>query len=230
MSRLYAIERRIWAACALALLFCAGCAPRRATVLSDSRRSGRVYLIRGLLNIYSLGMDSLARKLREDRVDARVSPWMSHVDLSRHLIKTYREGNREPICLIGHSQGVDHALSVARALQKENMNVHLMVSIEEWISHEIPSNVDRVVTIHKRESSLHFEAMDGARGREVEWRDVDLSKNAYDRTPGYTYHFFIDIDPRVHRIVLDEVLRVCSDVRPHVDGRPKHARAVDSPL
>jgi len=186
-----------------------GCAPISAGVQSEFRRPGRVYLLRGLINIYSLGMDSLAGKLRAENIDARVAPWMSYGGLARQLIRDYRSGNHEPICLIGHSQGVDHALSVARSLQEERIPVDLIVSLDEWLSHEIPSNVDRVVTIHKRHSFLHYQRMTSERGREVEWRDVDLRKNPYDETPGYVYHFYLDIDPRVHRIVIAEVLRVC---------------------
>lgn len=199
-----------------------GCAPKRPLVRTETRRAGRVFLIRGLINIYSLGMDTLARKLREKEVDARPCQWMSYTDLTKYLIKSYKEGDREPICFVGHSQGVDDAIRVSRELKKHDIPVALLVGLEEWYVHEIPSNVRRVVTIHKRDSTLYFEDMGREEGRDARWRDVDLRKNPFDKMPGYVYHLYIDIDSKVHDIVMDEVLRICRR-RPSVARRSEKA-------
>ena len=200
-----------------------GCVSRSPAVGSETRGPGRVFLMRGIVNVPSFGMDALAARLRDRDVDARVCPWMSYRDLADYLIRSYREGDREPICIVGHSQGVDHAVFAMRELQKHDIPVELLVSIDEWFVHGVPTNVRRVVTIHKRDSSLHFADMDRARGGEVTWRDVDLRKNRTSPMPGLAYHFLIDRDPEVHRVIIQEVLRVCharSEAGPpsHADG------------
>jgi len=132
-------------ACALAV----GCAPKQSTVRSDLRRPGRVFVMRGLLDVYRFGMERLTRKLQKQNVDARLCQWLSHRDLTAYLIRTWEAGNREPICLIGHSQGSDKSIDVAQGLQKHGIPVALFISLDEWLSHEVPSNVRRVVAFHK---------------------------------------------------------------------------------
>jgi len=165
-------------------------------------------------------MDSLGRKLREREVDARVCQWMSYSDLADYLIEQWNAGDREPICFIGHSQGVDDAIRVSRRLKEHGIPVALLVGLEEWWVDEIPSNVRRVVNIHKRDSTLYYEPMDNEHGAKAGWRDIDLRKNPFDAIPGYVYHLYIDVDDRVHGIIVDEVMNICLERSSSARGEP----------
>src|SRR5277367_6537205 len=76
----------------------------------------QVYLLRGLLNVFSLGMDDLAGKLQADGISATV---MNHADadlVTSQIVTTYNAGDHGPVVLIGHSLGADAIVEVSDAL------------------------------------------------------------------------------------------------------------------
>src|SRR5262245_1848045 len=79
-------------------------APAQSTARTAQGRA-HVYLLRGLMNIFSLGMDSLAEELDKRGVHTTVSnhsEWQSLADLAA---SNYKAGKEDPIILIGHSLG-----------------------------------------------------------------------------------------------------------------------------
>src|SRR5215472_15185115 len=67
-----------------------------------------VYLLRGLLSIFSLGMDSLAEQAAAD----------------------YKAGKEAPIILIGHSLGADAVMEMAAYLGRKGVPVALVVPFD----------------------------------------------------------------------------------------------------
>ena len=60
-----------------------------------------VYLLRGLLNIFSLGMDTLADQLKRRGVYATVHNYAEWQTLSDRAAADYKAGKEAPIVLIG---------------------------------------------------------------------------------------------------------------------------------
>ena len=63
----------------------------------------QVYLLRGLLNVFSLGMDDLAGKLQADGISATV---MNHADsdyVASRIMTTYNSGGHGPVEKISHT-------------------------------------------------------------------------------------------------------------------------------
>jgi hypothetical protein len=71
-----------------------------------------VYLMRGLLNIFSLGMDQLAARIQSRGIDASVYNHSVADDVVSRIVQEYRTGDHGPYILIGHSLGADAVMTI----------------------------------------------------------------------------------------------------------------------
>src|SRR6516225_11645631 len=97
------LMRRSWRLTAIGMLVVGMLA--LGTNPSAAEPRAHVYLLRGLMNIFSLGMDTLAEQLNRRGVYATVhgyGEWQSLADRAAGDSKAGKEG---PIILIGHSLG-----------------------------------------------------------------------------------------------------------------------------
>jgi hypothetical protein len=157
----------------------------------------QVYLLRGFLNVFSLGMDDLAAKLRADGISATV---MNHAEsdiVTSRIMATYN-AEHGPVVLIGHSLGADAIVEVADALAHYNIPVALLVLFDGTEPHQIPANVTTAINYTK-----HFmiTPVYGSRGTVS---NVDLS-----RDPGID-HLSIDTAPSLQAQTLNYVLQAAS--------------------
>jgi hypothetical protein len=160
----------------------------------------KVYLLRGFLNIFSLGMDDLATKLRADGISATV---MNHADadfVASRIMTAYNAGDHGPVVLIGHSLGADAVVEVADALARYNIPVALVVLFDGTEPHEIPPNVATAINYTK-----HF-MIAPAFGSRGSVSNVDLSGDA-----GID-HLSIDTVPSLQAQTLNYVLQAASAV------------------
>jgi hypothetical protein len=160
----------------------------------------QVYLLRGFLNVFSLGMDDLAAKLQDDGISATV---MNHADadfVASRILTAYRAGDHGPIVLIGHSLGADAIVDVADALARYNVPVALLVLYDGTAAHQIPANVASAINYTK-----HFMITPqfGSRGA---ISNVDLSGDAA------IDHLSIDTAPALQTQTLNYVLQAASAV------------------
>lgn len=101
---------------------------------SEKRVShGHVYLLRGLLNIFSLGMDDLAAKLQRRGVSAGVYEYGQWESLCNDAAARYRAGGG-PIVLVGHSLGADAVVDMANKLGQMGVPVALVVAFDPTVS------------------------------------------------------------------------------------------------
>ena len=64
-----------------------------------------VYLMRGLLNVFSLGMDQIANRLEQQGIHASVHNHMLWSSVANDAAAAYRSGRVKTIILVGHSSG-----------------------------------------------------------------------------------------------------------------------------
>ena len=83
-----------------------------------------VYLLRGLMNIFSLGMDSLAEELTKRGVYATVSNHSEWQSLADQAASNYKARREDPIILIGHSLGADAVMQMAAYLNRKKFRWH----------------------------------------------------------------------------------------------------------
>lgn len=109
-----------------------------------------VYLLRGFMNIFSLGMDDLAVKIRSRGIDTTVR---NHADADAvvgQIVARYRAGDNGPIILIGHSLGADAVVLVANALDRQSIPVALVILFDGTTEHSVPKNVALAINFTQR--------------------------------------------------------------------------------
>ena len=89
-----------------------------------------VYLLRGLLRIFSLGMDTLAEELKGHDVYTTVDSYSDWQTLADQAAADYKAHKEAPIILIGHSLGADAVMEMAAYLGRKGVPVALVVPFE----------------------------------------------------------------------------------------------------
>jgi alpha-beta hydrolase superfamily lysophospholipase len=158
-----------------------------------------VYLFRGLADIFSTGMDTLAEELNKRGVTATShshTDWKAIADGAAAAYKAKKEG---PIIIIGHSLGADAAMEMADYLGDKGVVVALIVPFDGTQSLlPVPANVARVTNFTQRDYA-YIRPGPGFRGS---INNIDLSS---DSELG---HLNIDKSPALHARVIEEVLAV----------------------
>lgn len=160
----------------------------------------KVYLLRGFLNVFSLGMDDIASKLQADGISATVTNHADEDIIASRIVTAYTGGDHGPVILIGHSLGADAVVDVADAVARYNIPIALLVLFDGTESHEIPANVVEAVNYTK-----HF-VITPAIGSSGQVSNVDFSSDAS------IDHLNIDKVPSLQTQTLDYILEIVSAV------------------
>jgi hypothetical protein len=166
--------------------------------LGMAQPRAHVYLFRGLADVYSLGMNTLADELNARGVYATAHSHTDWKSIADKAAADYKAGKEGPIILIGHSLGADAVMQMADYLGDKGVPVALVVPFDGTQSFPVPGNVARVVNFTQRDYA-YMRPGSGFRGSLT---NVDLSA---DRNIG---HVTIDKSPRLHARVISEVLAV----------------------
>jgi hypothetical protein len=158
-----------------------------------------VYLLRGLLNIFSLGMDTLAEELKGQDVYATVHSYSDWQTLADRAAADYKAGKEAPIILIGHSLGADAVMEMAAYLGRKGVPVAMVVPFDCTKSFAASDNVARVLNL-THSGTLTY--MRGGPSFHGTLANVDVSSD-----PSID-HINIDKSPRLHTRVVAEVLAV----------------------
>jgi hypothetical protein len=184
---------------------------------SEAPMAGNVYLIRGLIGVFSTGMDELAVKLNEKGVRSNVFQDAQEKALAKWISDAYKvEPKHEPLVLIGHSYGADDVVRVARKLQEHNIKVDLMITVDATTPPLVPSNV--AVCYNYYQSAPLTDGLPMFRGiplkldpsnQTTQLMNIDVRKDRTDLLVDGTNHINIDKNPLLHRVVVEQVLGVC---------------------
>src|SRR6516225_5965720 len=118
---------------------------------AQAQPRAHVYLLRGLMNVFSLGMDTLADRAAAD----------------------YKVGKEAPIILIGHSYGADAVMEMAAYLGRKGVPVALVVPFDGTQSFAASGNVARVLNLTQRK----YAYMRGGPGFHGALDNVDVSSD-----------------------------------------------------
>ena len=111
-------------------------------------RPARVYLIRGLFDVFSLGMDRLGSHLRRDGHTARVYGAASADALTAEIIVRRQAAPEETVVIIGHSLGADAAIRIANRVQRAGAApLALVVTFDPTSRQELRGGARRVVNL-----------------------------------------------------------------------------------
>src|SRR5271165_1819561 len=115
---------------------------------SASKAETRVYLLRGWFGVFSTGLDSLAAELKSKGIKAETVGHLAWRTTVSNIIKDHASGKSAPLVLVGHSQGANNVIDMARLLQRENIPVDLLVTLAPAMQDPIPGNVVRAINYY----------------------------------------------------------------------------------
>src|ERR1700761_4771483 len=104
--------RQMWRRFLTVCLLSAGMMLAFGTNSGMAQSRAHVYLLRGLMNVFSLGMDTLAEELNARGVYATVDNHTSWQGLADQAAARYKAGTEGPIIIIGHSLGADAVMEM----------------------------------------------------------------------------------------------------------------------
>jgi hypothetical protein len=158
----------------------------------------QIYFLRGLMNVFSLGMDDFVRKLQANGIAANV---MNHADsdyVASRIVSNYNSGDHGPIVLVGHSLGADAVADIANTLARYNIPIALLVLFDGTEGHQIPGNVATAINYTR-----HF-MIAAAPGSRIAIQNVDLSGDpAID-------HLNIDTTPSLQAQTMNYIMQAMS--------------------
>jgi hypothetical protein len=132
-------------AIALALLF-VPIAGSSATPAPGS--DAHVYLLRGVLNIFSLGLDDIAAKLQRQGINVTVANYVSWDGLAEEAASEYRSGRTRTIILVGHSSGATVLPDMVGRLNQLGAPVALAIGLDSVFQTSLSGHVGRYLNFY----------------------------------------------------------------------------------
>lgn len=176
-----------------------------------------VILLRGLFNVFSLGMDDLGRKLEARRFTVKVRGHGSWPNLADDIIQRRRAGDAPArLVLIGHSLGANDIISMAAMLAQAGVGVDLLIPVDATAPPPIPGNVRRVVNFFQSSNGFGSVVVAGPyfRGTLV---NADAAGNRRDLASNDLGHTTIDKSARIH----DEIVRLVAGLSAARPAKPR---------
>ena len=161
----------------------------------------KILVLRGLFEVFSLGMNDLARKLRCRGYDVKLTSWA----LAPLEAKCC---DRQPLVIVGHSLGGRMCGWVPRSLKKCGKRVPLVILVDANLVQRIPNNVDKCVHLFvTNEIGLfHGSPVRGeSAGMNIVNRNVSCGQPSWMH--GGVSHFNIDSTDWVHDIIINEIAK-----------------------
>ena len=158
-------------------------------------KGGTVIIMRGLHNIWSRGMDELAKKFEAQGVEVTLdnhSRWQKHAD---KIIADAKAGKDvQPVILIGHSLGGDAALVMSNWLVHNGVPVEFVVVYDAVAqTHPVDYGVNEVLNFYKPKGygqevvgSKRFKGkitnIDLTEQRNIKHLNIDKNQDLQDQT------------------------------------------------
>jgi Thioesterase domain len=157
----------------------------------------QVDLLRGLADIFSQGMDTLADKLNRQGYSTRVYSTHGWSTVARRIADNYSRGHKDIVVIIGHSLGANAAFDIANALDRQNIPIELIVTFDGTQPQPVPKNVLHLVNFYQENGfGKKVSAGPDFKG---ELTNIDLTADT-----GLS-HVTIEKSPRLHALVMRKI-------------------------
>jgi len=170
------------------------CVPRSVHLAPTDGNGARGYvlLLRGMGNIFSTGIDTLAGRVAAAGFEAEVRNHTAWRSMTERLIADERAGRlQRPFALIGHSLGADDAIHMATALGRAGNPVDLLLTIDPTWVDSVPPGPRRVVNIFQT-YDVWGDALTAGPGFDGTLENIDVTDGTRMN------HFNIHKDDAVH--------------------------------
>lgn len=180
---------------------------------SGAFAEARVYLLRGWFGVFSTGMDTVAETLRARGVEAEAIGHLAWTSAVEKILAERTAGRTGPIVLVGHSQGGNNVIDMARALAPHKVRVDLLITLAPFLQDAVPSNVARAVNYYQ--SPGWGTALVAEPGFAGELANIDVQDAG-------TLHVNIDKNARVQAEIVASIVALA--------GRAPAGTAVPAPV
>lgn len=110
--------------------------------------SAHVYLVRGVLNIFSLGMDEIAAKLQRQGITATVHNHLAWASIADDAAAEYKSGRAKTIILVGHSSGATCLPDIVERLDHHGVPVKLAIGLDSVFHTSLSGRVGRYINFY----------------------------------------------------------------------------------
>jgi hypothetical protein len=107
-----------------------------------------VYLLRGVLNIFSLGLDDIAAKLEAQGIPVTIINYLGWSALADEAAADYRSGRVKTIILVGHSSGATVLPDMVERLSQQGAPVRLAIGLDSVFRTSLSGRVGRYINYY----------------------------------------------------------------------------------
>src|SRR5713101_6507500 len=132
----------------LLLVVPVGAGTANATASAAPATGAHVYLLRGVLNIFSLGLDDIAAKLERQGIPVTIANFVSWSSLADEAAAEYRSGRVRTIILVGHSSGATALPDMVARLDQLGAPVKLAIGLDSVFRTSLTGRVGRYINFY----------------------------------------------------------------------------------
>jgi hypothetical protein len=110
--------------------------------------TAHVYLLRGVLNIFSMGLDSIAAKLEAQGIPVTVTNYLGWASLAEQAAADYKSGKVKTIILVGHSSGATVLPDMVARLDQLGAPVKLAIGLDSVFRTSLHGRVGRYINFY----------------------------------------------------------------------------------
>ena len=171
----------------------------RAQGPSTSKPTAHVYLLRGVLNVFSMGMDQIAYKLEQRGIATTVTNYLLWSSVADDAAAAYKSGKVRTIILVGHSSGATALPDMVDRLTRLGAPVKLAIGLDSVFQTTLTGKVGRYI---------NFYIGNGAGTRVARGKNLqgELSNVDVENIPGGVGHVTIDKNEIIQQKVISAIL------------------------
>jgi len=168
--------------------------PARA---APAEPGAHVFLVRGVLNIFSLGMDQMAATLQQQGINATVHNHMLWASVADEAAAEYKSGRIKTIILVGHSSGATCLPDIVARLDQQGVPVKLAIGLDSVFRTSLAGRVGRYINFYV--ASGYGTRVEQTKGFQGKLENVDV-----ETVPGVS-HLSIDKNQIMQQKVIAEI-------------------------
>lgn len=107
-----------------------------------------VYLVRGLLNIFSLGLDEIGAKLEQQGIKVSLHNYLAWASIADDAAAEYKSGRATTIILVGHSSGATSLPDIVARLDQQGVPVKLAIGLDSIYHTSLAGRVGRYINFY----------------------------------------------------------------------------------
>ena len=120
----------------------------KASAQKSSGSKAHVYFLRGVLNIFSLGLDDIAAKLQQEGIPSTVANYLLWSSLADDAAAKYKSKRAQTIILVGHSSGATTLPDMVNRLNQLSVPVALVIGLDSIFQTRLEGRVGRYINFY----------------------------------------------------------------------------------